>query len=454
MKLRSNIEACLSCRSQSPEAGSVLILVLWISFGLVSIALYFGHSMSFELRASDNRVAGLEAEQAVEGAARYVSYLLSNLPEPGKIPDLISYQREAVPLGDATFWVIGRDAQPRTLNTPFFGLVDEASKLNLNTARREMLEALPRMTPELAAAIIDWRDADGEITPGGAESETYQRRQPAYSCKNAPFESVDELRLVAGADLEILYGEDANLNGILDRNENDGDVSAPADNHDGRLDPGLLEYVTIYSREPNTRSDGSPRVNVSGPGVRAELPTLLQSKFSVARANQILQRLQTGTNGSTLQFFIRSGMTVEEFAQISGEVTTSSGDFARGLVNVNTASEAVLTCLPGIGTDKASSVIAYRQANSDKLTSVAWLVEALGAAAAIQAGPYVTSRSYQFSADIAAVGHHSRGFRRSRFIFDLSEQSAKIRYREDLDRSGWALGTEVRQKLLVAQQAR
>src|SRR5437016_980015 len=60
------------------ESGSVLIIVMWVAFGLVSVALYFAQSMIFELRASDNRVAELEAEQAIEGAARYVTYLLAN----------------------------------------------------------------------------------------------------------------------------------------------------------------------------------------------------------------------------------------------------------------------------------------------------------------------------------------------------------------------------------------
>ena len=50
--------------------GSVLIIVLWVAFGLVSLALYFANSMSFELRASDNRVAQMETEQAIAGAAR------------------------------------------------------------------------------------------------------------------------------------------------------------------------------------------------------------------------------------------------------------------------------------------------------------------------------------------------------------------------------------------------
>ena len=58
---------------------SVLIIVLWIPIGLVSIALYFANSMTYELRAADNRVSGLAADQAIEGAARYVGYVLSQL---------------------------------------------------------------------------------------------------------------------------------------------------------------------------------------------------------------------------------------------------------------------------------------------------------------------------------------------------------------------------------------
>jgi hypothetical protein len=35
-----------------------------------------------------------------------------------------------------------------------------------------MLSLLPRMTPELAAAIVDWRDTNEEVSDGGAEEET------------------------------------------------------------------------------------------------------------------------------------------------------------------------------------------------------------------------------------------------------------------------------------------
>jgi len=66
--------------------GSVLIIVLWIAIGLIGITLYFANSMTLELRASDNRVNGLAADQAIEGAARYVGYALANYATNGTIP--------------------------------------------------------------------------------------------------------------------------------------------------------------------------------------------------------------------------------------------------------------------------------------------------------------------------------------------------------------------------------
>jgi type II secretory pathway component PulK len=434
----------------------VLIIVLWIAFGLVSLALYFAHSMSLELRAADNRVAGTEAEQAIEGAVRYLTNILANVEQPGTLPDTNSYHFVSVPVGDATFWLLGRHDLQSNIDQPAFGLVDEASKLNLNTAPLEMLQSLPRMTPELAAAIIDWRDSDEAVTTGGAESEMYLRRNPAYRCKNAPFESIDELRLVFGATMEILYGEDTNLNGVLDLNENDGDASPPFDNRDGRLDPGLLEYVTVYSREANTRSDGTPRINVNSG--QQQLAALLRETFDTQRANQILQQARPIPGGyrSVLQFYARSRMTAEEFAKIESEITVSNGQFIEGLINVNTASEAVLACIPGIGQDYARSLVASRQTRAaNTLTSLAWVTELLTDESGIRlAGQYLTGRTYQFTADIAAVGHFGRGYRRVRFVLDTTEEAPKIFYRQDLSHLGWALGRQARNVLLMAKETR
>ncbi len=156
-------------------------------------------------------------------------------------------------------------------------------------------------------------------------------------------------------------------------------------------------------------------------------------------------------------------MSSDDFAKIYPNVTTSTAAYIRGRVNVDTADTTVLTALfwgagynQGVDQSTAESaaetVLNYRQQNPDSLNSVAWLVDALGTSSqvikALQTGDYVTARSYQFSADIAALGPYGRGYRRVKFIFDTSDGTPKILYRRDLSNLGWALGDKVRQTWL------
>lgn len=446
----------LRCGVPSRTRGSVLIIVLWIAFGLVSLTLYFGQSMVFEYRAAENGSCGVAADQAIEGAARYLAYALTNNTDQGFIPLTNSYHFEAVPVGDATFWLVGRGPMDDTKDVPVYGLTDEASKLNINTAPLDMILMLPRMTPQLAEAITDWRDSDEQVSTNGAESETYERLATPYLAKNSAFETEDELRLVSGSTLEILYGEDTNMNGLLDPNENDGDASPPTDNQDGRLDSGILEFVTVFSREPLQRSDGTNRININESS-SSTLQTRLQEVFGQTRGQEIQRSVQSGAGSyqSLMAFYLASGMTVQEFSKIALYLTVTNASYVEGLININTASSTVLACIPGIGTDKAEQVVAYRKTlTTNELYSVAWLSQVLDQDSARQAGPYITTFSYQFTADIAAVGENGRGYRRSRFVFDTTESSPKIIYRQDLSRQGWALGNESRGTLLVGKEHR
>ncbi len=443
-------------RRGSNQRGSVLVIVLWVALGLVAITLYFANSMSLELRASDNRACGVAADQAIEAAARYATYVLTTRGTNGAVPDYTTYYREAMsvgnapaPEGNAHFWFIGRSYDSKITQTqPFFGLVDEGSKLNLNTASTNILEMLPRMTSDLADGIVQWRSTNGS-------SQTYGMLHPPYQCKSTNFETVDELRLVYGANMDILTGEDVNRNGVLDPDEYE-------DNRNNLADPGLLEYLTVYTREPNTRSDGSPRINLSsagGQGISSELVSLLQTNLGTVRANQILVNLGgVATFRSPLQFFMRSKMTSDEFTKIANDITASSGTYIYGRVNVTTASPTVLSCLPGMTTDLAQQLISYRESNPDSATnSIAWLVDALGQnnnsiLQQLGAGDFLTVQSYQFTADIAALGPYGRGYRRVKYVFDVSGGTPNIIFRQDLSHLGWALGRDVRQTWLVAKR--
>ena len=422
--------------SHAPPArsGSVLIVVLWACLGLVTICLHVGHRMAFALRAADNTLAGRQAEQAIEGAIRYAGLLLAQAETPGLLPE--EYEAEDVPVGDARLWLLARPASTYTGSEPVYGLQDEAAKLNLNTATLEMLEALPGMTVELAAAIVDWRDADDDITEYGAESETYLLGSPAYECKNAPFETVEELRLVAGATRDILYGDDWNRNGVQDPDETAGA---------GRFDPGILAYLTVYTREPNQRADGSARLQVSPPA--EDLEAVLTEALGEERGREVLQALSGGGQGQQSQsmadVYLRSGMTADEFDLVAGEMTVTEDPFLPGLVNVNTAPEEVLATLPGITAELAASLVAERSTHAAWRPSIGWAVDVLGREAAAEAGPYLTAGTWQVAVDAAAVGRHGRGFRRTRAVVDVAEGSPRIVYRQDLGGLGWALGADL-----------
>src|SRR5689334_8152807 len=96
-----------SHRSSAQRRGSVLIVTLWASMGLVAVALLFGHSMLMTYRGADNDLAGRQADQAIEGAIRYAETLFVSPDTPGEFPDLTSYSAEAMPIGEATAWFLG-----------------------------------------------------------------------------------------------------------------------------------------------------------------------------------------------------------------------------------------------------------------------------------------------------------------------------------------------------------
>ena len=433
--------------------GSVLIIVLWVCIGLVAIALYFANSMTYELRASDNRASGLATDQAIEGAARYVNFVLATYATNGTVPATNLYVAAAVPVGNARFWLIGRDPSGPPSSGPYFGLVDEGSRLNLNTVNTNVLSWLPNMTTEFAQAIVDWRSTNSS----GAYAMDYA--QAGYQEKNAPFETVDELRLVYGSSMDLLLGDDINLNGILDPNETNSTASS-------ELNSGLFDYTTVYTREPNFHPDGTTLTNVNTAGERG-LRTLFQDagvSSAAVRAAAISASIRTAPCNGLLDFCLRcenAGMGADDFNKIVDDVTTSSSAYIRGRVNVDTAGPDVLTALlMGVGLDQgtasgtAQTLITYRQQNLNNLDSISWVLAALGntssAVRALARGDYVTTHSYQFTADIAAVGPFGRGYRRVKFIFDTSDGTPKIIYRQDLSRLGWALGETARETWVAA----
>ena len=163
------------------------------------------------------------------------------------------------------------------------------------------LQMIPGMTAELADAILDFIDSDETARESGCESEYYESLTPPYPAKNSPLDSLDELLLVRGVTLGLLYGEDANRNGVLDPNENDGDVSSPPDNQDGVLQMGWSAYLSVFGREKNLQSDGTPRININGNDLATLYDTLEESFDSTVAQFVIAYRMTAAATTSTGQ---------------------------------------------------------------------------------------------------------------------------------------------------------
>jgi len=395
--------------SSRSRVGAVLIIVLWIAFGLVSVTLYFGRSMFFEYKGANQATAGAQAEQANNGALRYFFYTLNNaLEEEGDFPSELIMQTEQIQIGQATVWMLGRSGETVTLTDPHFGVIDECAKININTAPFEVLELLPTITPEFAAAIVDWRDEDDDVTENGAEALMYSLQSLPYGCKNAPFETVEELRLVYGATVEMLYGEDTNLNGVLDPNENDGMQTPPLDNQDGILNFGILEYVTIYSKMP---------------------------------AEEESEDMDSGNNSE------------DQAGNRNSQQQRGGEEEVPFQVNVTTASAIVLACLPGMDEATAQQIVSYRLANQDSTEGLEWVSEAVDSEMVQQALPYLTDKTQQFTLDLAAIGSNGNGYRRVRYVVDASGEAPVVLHRRDMQRFGWALGPTLLEKVNTPGQA-
>ena len=434
--------------------GTVLIVTLGILIVLAAMVLVLAHSMRVEGLCSANRLAAQQAAAVEQGAVQYVLASVDGCG--GHPPADADVLAGGAQVGDGAFWLLRPDREDDRQYA--FGLADEGGKVNLNTVDEATLAKLPDMTVGFAPSILDWRDADDEVTGGGAESEYYLLLADPYACKNAPIETVEELFLVQHASRDLLFGEDANRNGVLDENENDADGADPPDNRDGHLDRGIIDLVTVYSRTPQSsgRGEGDQQVNVNQTNP-PQLAKALADGVDEERLPTVVTRAMQGRPfKNVFDFYYRTGLTSEEFHAVADRLTTQSGNQTpQGLLNVNTACRDALACLPELDEADAAALVASRP-STDTATdstgdeeeatdadSLAWIVDVLSQEKAVAIGSAITTTSYQFSADIVAVSGDGRAFRRCRIVVDAAESPPRVLYRQDLTHLGWPLSTDI-----------
>ena len=381
--------------------GSVLVGLLWCLALLSVVVIGVLHTARMDLLVVKNygdriqahylALAGIEKAKALlyqdarerSRSGRHHSGALYDAPE----------QFRDVAFGRGQFRVFRRGREDEGGGV-LYGISDEESRLNVNVASAEELGQLYGMTPDVVAGILDWRDEDNTVTPGGAELEYYASLQPPYQPRNGPLQTVRELLMVRGVSRELLLGSAAPQHEPLATEGDDRDEGA-LDN----VNRGWAGLLTVDSSVKDITASGGERVNIQSADERS-LTGVRRITSDIARAivayrgqnqfktvadlldvtaaqnqNQLGGRPSQAGSGQDQSGPPPDGQSpnnspsapkgpkvVSEqlLMDIGDDLTVQNSEDLAGVVNINTANLEVLACLPGVSRELAQAIISYR----------------------------------------------------------------------------------------------
>lgn len=202
------------------ERGSLLVVSLWVIATLTAFSISTGYSVRQRITLADR----LESRGALQGLAEAGIYqALAELKpsEPAPSYHLLSEPWSSSPklfkkisIGPGSFSVSYEYGDVKANEIKIrYGMQDEESKINVNTASPEIIGRILQMEAELdddeagkiADAVVDWRDSDSFLNDPiyGAEDNYYEDLEFSYGAKDKPMEVLSELLLVRSMTGEI-----------------------------------------------------------------------------------------------------------------------------------------------------------------------------------------------------------------------------------------------------------
>jgi DNA uptake protein ComE-like DNA-binding protein len=383
------------------SSGLVLVAVLWVVVVLMAIVAVVGRKARIDTMVSMARMETTRCRWACRaGMEKAIGILNEDTKESDGLTDTWSgVGGQGSGVGGQGSGVGGQGSgvgddirytmDDIRLEGCYFSVqvIDEASKLNINTATKEQLLWLPNMVEEIADAIIDWRDANDTTSGMGVEGGYYENMPYRYRIRNGPFKTIRELMLVKGVTAELLFGQGSGVRGqgLVIAGPR---TSIPV--------PGWVDYLTCYSYDKNTDASGGTRVNVNSAN-QNELESSLGIKRSQAkwivdnRISQSNKKYESigdlisdssprePTRGASSDPNASEPLDLQTFNRIADKITVADGQKVQGRVNVNTASDVVLTALFGGGDTAeriAEDIIAYREGLAMGMESIGEMMQA------------------------------------------------------------------------------
>lgn len=307
------------------QRGVALILVLWTFAALAVLAAEFARAMHDEVASTRNfkessaaRYIAMAALSETMLALKANRELDDTTMETGEDEENMDPIR-SLSQGDGQ-WVRaafrGHEYEVR--------VIDESGKLGLNFVTADQLRLIFENldyadddAETIADSIVDWRDEDDLHQPNGAENDYYEGLPRPYRCKNAAFDSVDELLLVRGVTREMFYGVD----GV----------------------PGLRELFSVFNQTKNVNLRSmTPAVMQALGGLDPEDARQMGQDRRRTGGEAVIDQLRASlsASGANARNSVPTSMTIEaRVHDLSGEVVlahigavvglSSSGDGLR-----------------------------------------------------------------------------------------------------------------------------
>ena len=261
--------------------GIALVTVMWLGAILAVMAMGLAYSTSLTVRTTGNWT---DTVQAYYTAVSGLEVALGQIDaEETGVSELLP---EGLLVDSDEFSQNPQEDRYRFITRVF----DNCGKLDINTATVEQLALLPGLDEEIAAAIIEYRSSLTNEAGETSESQYdgfYQQQTPPYLASHLPFNTVDELLMVAGMTPELLYGAaDYRLHlsaAERFRVEVANQFAPPAPEN-----VPLIDMLTVGARVRDIASDAEPRLefttaNLDALRQRAEALGVLEPFETAAR---------------------------------------------------------------------------------------------------------------------------------------------------------------------------
>jgi general secretion pathway protein K len=319
------------------ERGLALLVTLLIVTLVAVVVLDLNYLTRVEVHSAANFRDEVRAYYLAKSGVTLVGELFRrDLPELAELKrHLLAGMPQTLPLGEDSVTV---------------RVVDEQGKINLNALVQEPATTSPsqrrpgaqaaepprtwiditqdlfqrlHLDPTIVGAIVDWIDADELPTgPGGAESQYYRSLEKPYVARNAPMETIAELRLIRGVTDDLLLTLGAKRVGAI-------------------VDPATNAYLTVVP----LAQGGRWQVNLT----TAPLPILQSVTREVgAFADRLVEwrNQQWITNMAELQELGITGTALQDFQQYGTLTSTYFTVQAQGTVGEVTSQITALIQTP------------------------------------------------------------------------------------------------------------